>query len=657
MSSNNTILELYSRILRYRSIRPKNIGVTIVDPTQVATTKQDKHLGQYLGYFWNDEDDTCFIIYARSNPFGNASFAYLVTVNRSCGLTINFKREVSRFLGVNAGTVPQLCYINIRHSHNRNYDLAAYMEALPRIMGPGLKRNSKPERQLNLRPMESKCSGSEIPSPCLGVDYLTTSFSTMAKGGVIVQEWSGDWHLNSPVNWQISMIKSSDHRYYLINNPSTKDVVVLLPHNFQLDESEESKIRSFICKVRESSIARLSITRLSPQDSSCVDSHCVGGLLLSLALLPSGLFYIKPEDIKVLSTRADPYVKLHHLEPRSTITLSQQLASLCSSQVSEQNSPGSSQRTIIASQVSTQGSEVMGASGRYSPSLLIEYDPILSQSNEEMRAGEAEIRAGLAQEDDIPRVKTMALHDPDGMALDNIDVFRRCLPLILNEWEKYASVKFLPQCSMNNWEAGRIRMSLTGSGYEICPIVDDTTNVILIFDVEKHEWYYLNSSCDQNQVERQYEKVVESLKKHYPRVASSNSYNVSTTNHFHQKYPRIHLLMMVWTIGRLFRYARVIPRKTIYQERSFRLYCWAICTDIQLNNLRYNMNNGLIDSEGELLAGAYVSYASPVQYERAIVASDTCMICGARGFNNFARHVVMKHSSQARDMANKRYGK
>lgn len=140
----------------------------------------------------------------------------------------------------------------------------------------------------------------------------------MKNSGLTIHEW----HTNQVDNWDILVIKSdSSHRYYLVNNPSTKDVTILLPHNFQLCPSDEDKVRAFICRIHGPSVNRPSITRMV-ECSNCMDKDCIAGLLLILALLPDCLFYVKPEDIKSFMCKGDPYNKLYHLEPRSTVSLS-----------------------------------------------------------------------------------------------------------------------------------------------------------------------------------------------------------------------------------------------------------------------------------------------------------------------------------------------
>lgn len=73
-----------------------------------------------------------------------------------------------------------------------------------------------------------------------------------------------------------------------------------------------------------------------------------------------------------------------------------------------------------------------------------------------------------------------------------------------------------------------------------------------------------------------------------------------------------------------------------------------LCVEVQYLNHEYNVTKKLVGSNGELLPGALRGYSSPVEFERSVVSSHSCMICGARGFNNMARHISMAHGGQAK---------
>lgn len=115
----------------------------------------------------------------------------------------------------------------------------------------------------------------------------------------------------------------------------------------------------------------------------------------------------------------------------------------------------------------------------------------------------------------------------------------------------------------------------------------------------------------------------------------------------HNEYTRLHLLMSLYVITRLFRYSIELPQKIIYGEFELRKYAANICTQLQLSNSEYNIEKGLIDENGYPKEGAKESLPSPLRFEATVVPKDQCMFCKKRGFNNLGQHMSMKHGGQA----------
>lgn len=118
-------------------------------------------------------------------------------------------------------------------------------------------------------------------------------------------------------------------------------------------------------------------------------------------------------------------------------------------------------------------------------------------------------------------------------------------------------------------------------------------------------------------------------------------------SHYHSSHPRIHLIMALYYLGKLFRYSVSLPRNIIYAEREFRALCYNICLKLQIANADYNMSRGLVRSNGYLAPCVYRCVSSPVIYERVVVPSDQCCFCKKRGYKNLGRHLFMAHGGQA----------
>lgn len=647
-------LKYFSMMLRHRLKNPRNIGATIIDHTRLAITRQDDHLGRYLGSFLRRGSSLSFVIYARWNPFGNCGFVYLLTVNAVVSeFPRDLKIEATRFLGQNGGNSPEFGIINIQHSHNQSFDAAAYLEVIPTIICPGLRHEFKPRRDVQLKSTSSRGSTSSVDSPHTDRRYLDTALSLIRRSNIKVIECQGDIPQDIGDDWNIICKSSLGHCYYLVHNSANKDVIIYLPHEYQLNSSQRNSVAEFVHGFRGESSARLSVTRMADQSMSCVSSDTIAGLLLTMGVLPHVLFRVTFEDIICFQMNWDPLSgRLQHVEVMRTDSLSQRLQALSSSPSSTYSSMPSSQETEIYDPDVVRSQSSHGS--YYKPELVFSCqdgveDPILSQSQELIQAGIAEIRASIAGiASTVPPVRGMTIDDPIGDVLNHTLLFRRNLPVLLGAWEKYVKIKFAPLASLVEWEEGKVPLSLGDCDYEVCPIIDDKVNVIVILDINKQEWYYLNGDSNPNVAEEQYNALMDIIRKKYPRLSSKVNYQITTSNHFHKSYPKIHLLMMLHTIGQLFKYARVMPKKTVYTEKSFRLYCWSLCIEVQHLNYQHNLSKGLISSQGYLLPGALRSYSSPLQFERTVVATHICMICGARGFNNMGRHMSMAHGGQAK---------
>lgn len=194
----------------------------------------------------------------------------------------------------------------------------------------------------------------------------------------------------------------------------------------------------------------------------------------------------------------------------------------------------------------------------------------------------------------------------------------------------------------------------SGAQFVICPIRDyKLDDSIVIIDRAMNRWIYMKPDNNAyNNREQFNDGLVGYLIWLIPELKDIEGEPIIMTSNYHSKYPRVHLLMGLYIISRLFRYGRMLPKKVIYGEWEFRNYANNICTELQVTNAEYNQDNNLIDEYGYLMRGAKHSLVSPIRFARCIVPKDQCMFCKKRYAKNLGRHMSMAHGGQS-DYANR----
>lgn len=179
------------------------------------------------------------------------------------------------------------------------------------------------------------------------------------------------------------------------------------------------------------------------------------------------------------------------------------------------------------------------------------------------------------------------------------------------------------------------------------PTFDDKPAMV-IADKSVREWIYLEpSNEDYNDQVHFNTTTANYVKSILPELTNYQCRVIIMTSGFHHEYPKVHLLMALYVIARLFPYHVGLPQKVIYGEWELRKYAANICAELQIVNAEFNIENFMVDGNGRLLTGAYQSLPSPLQYQVSVVPKDQCMFCKKRGFKNLGRHMCMSHGGQA----------
>lgn len=248
----------------------------------------------------------------------------------------------------------------------------------------------------------------------------------------------------------------------------------------------------------------------------------------------------------------------------------------------------------------------------------------------------------------IPPIHSMfPMSDYGRSYLQFLPSYEEALELMCQVWNRYAHTIVSPIVVTSS---DRLLVDPEGAHFAIYPLVGQRSNdMLLIVDrilddyvlVQHNEYEHELQSSFFNEVTKPY------LMSLFPEMIDKTLRRVPITGGFHVEYTRLHLLMSLYVVSRLFKYGLSLPQKIIYGEYEIRKYASNICTELQLINTEYNVDHLLIDSDGYAKEEAMVSFPSPLQWSPYVVPKDQCMFCKRRGFNNLGRHMSMAHGGQA----------
>lgn len=188
-----------------------------------------------------------------------------------------------------------------------------------------------------------------------------------------------------------------------------------------------------------------------------------------------------------------------------------------------------------------------------------------------------------------------------------------------------------------------------GAQFLICPI-DRGINQdeLVVVDTYRREWIHLDA-YNQSHRDRSYldDFISPLMGLLLPETVGYERRPVYISCLTHKEYPKLHLLMGLYVLSRLFHYATILPKKLIYGEWELRRYAHTICSQLQTVNAMHNTAARLIDSEGYPLADAIQSLPSPLRLETQVVTKGQCMFCLGRGYKNLGLHMASEHGKQA----------
>lgn len=220
--------------------------------------------------------------------------------------------------------------------------------------------------------------------------------------------------------------------------------------------------------------------------------------------------------------------------------------------------------------------------------------------------------------------------------LKYLPCYKEALELAGEIWNRYAPtvVFFQPLITSDRDVPGR-----RGARFLIYAMENpnEGEDIIIVADRVFKKWILISAS-NREYRDSDYFDFSWSTVRDFRELHGFEGEAILITSSFHTRYPRVHLLMSLYVISRLFRYGTELPKKIIYGEWELCKYASNICAELQIVNAQHNIDNYLVDASGALL-----DLPSSLGYELSVVPKDQCMFCKKRAFNNLGRHLSMQH--------------
>lgn len=667
---NHLSLALATKILIHRLTRPTTISVNILDPGTSTDHPISENDGRFVGYFAKRPNgDPCFILFARSSligPFGYMFAFYMRTNYKSIQMSekTHYKKSLPGLFS-RPPTI-QSSVINITSQAPRTCDLFLLMQAVDFSIHPDLMNSFKAQQVLDVHKGSSlvcfnpliispKCvihrEDPEVNCLWLTMDSLKLKVLDYTKTGMPDE---------IPFDFDMVIVEHHGHLIYVIHHIPVKTFMILLPHCNQFATEDDSN--GFVNRIRD---------RVAPYKPKYIGATRYYG--------DPGVFCNSPSIVKACMLALISGNNLMTIIKQSDVNaiISDQDLALASSNLQQAREDSqsvrttdddiveplmSSQETVVYSQESAVSTTIIRVDGSDGDPEILSVGSAASWSQEtiivtpewlerEMWLNSIKPAVRATFNWSIPQITRppMPQNDMAGRILSSSQYYYSELVHIANLWQAFTTVDISPPIQMYDLARDNF-MSDSESRFHIYPLIDGQLCYLVIVDMNWNEWILVDPSNDAYKRGETFAEIDKTIKASCPALNQMQGRAIMITSHYHSNYPKIHLLMAVHNIGRLFRQAIRLPLKVVYPEREFRAYCFLICEQLQIVNQDYNFSKGLIKPNGYLKLGALRSISSPVGYQRAVVPSDQCPFCKKRGFKPpsiLDRHMAMQHGDQS----------
>lgn len=639
-------LLLISRVLLSRLTRPNTLEANIIqnhllDQSSEPYINLEKTLGRFVGCFLDCDDSVCFYLAARTAPDDKITHVFVYYLN----LNLNSVRKED--LETLMKYIPELKkpnnsikigLVNVNCISSSYHYLSLFLEAIDFSLSSDLINHFKTKHIIEVEFKNSLVNplAIEHSNKCIGVISQSSleEFKSVASNFALQFELSRAGQILD--NPDIALVEFRGHFIGIIFHKESRAVNYIVVHKDQLEDRESyDSFNNLVDSFYDVNIVSHPITRLHFKDITGCDSKLFRyGLNLALHFMPH--IFVGLKTIEMINVCENCSV-----EPISTIKS-------CSS--TQNRSLNLSVSAYSQSRANYFTRLIVHNDGRSPENLynIVDRESTFPRSDfkaeisfwREISKERQHIRDLL-----VPPVHKMEpYNDLTQSYLSFMPCYCEAINFMAKLWSQYAKTVVM------DFHREILNMP-SETRFIIHPskTLDTEEDFLILIDTLDDEWIYLQPSNVHHKNSILFEAITRRFRlKTFPVYSHFIGRAVPITNgDCHDSYPKLHLLMSLYVIFRLFRYGIKLPQKIIFGEWELRKYASNICTQLQVANSEYNIRNNMIDRNGYLTEEAMQSLPSPLTIETGVVPKDQCMFCKRRGFNNLGRHMSMAHGGQA----------
>lgn len=588
-------LTVASQILLSRLTRPNTIDIGIAMPNELGPgVRIERFLTRYIGCLDYDEDSgLLFYLAARSHPERDIDHIIVFYFNRYAPeimesemghLADHLPRIKQNDHGIKLGVVNVFCDAPIQ------LHLSSFIIAIDHLLGRPLITKFKPRVSI-------KVSLGEISvGPAIDCDlsHCDGKIRTLDRFRALVRDFGQELQLGDAQrhlwNPAVVMIRDRGHLIGCFYNEQCHSVTYLVTHRNQFQDAETyARVKKMTARKFSRGSLKFYVTRFHANTHRRCDDELVQmAWRLILWMQPNVLLSISENELHYMQGNLDkinPHLQaLRHSRERLLIqSQSPELIDEASQDV-DANLIMSSQQVYPMEHLTSVLFQTY------------DYDELWTNNLstiEELSCERRRIRDSI-----VPPVHEMQPY------LVLTQGYLRCLPsyeeaikLTGQIWSRYADTFVYPKLLTILDAVGHTH---GGAHFVICPLdYEIGQDHIIVVDTRRCEWIHLDPS-NRSYADRAHmvDVVTHQFNFLFPEFSSYSGRAVSMSSITHKDYPRLHLLMALYVISRLFHYTKELPQVIIYGEWELRKYGHNICNELQAVNAVDNVTRGRIDDNG-----------------------------------------------------------
>lgn len=655
-------LILVSRILRARLAQKALIDCSILtEQTLLAPKTINEHLGRFCGFFTRrPHGDICFFLFARSDPMGdfdhvfgyyvNKPFFHIPASEKNLFIAKCTKGIKETVMMVKTGAHELFHHSVLVQMIVFTLNVHIFQDSAKKYR---VLKDGNADLFLCYRPdsLPIGCDPNTLEPRALSI------WRSLKVEGVNCTRYVPGQYVDKDV--ELLAINFKGHLVYGINYGPWRAFCVLLPHTIQFNKgSDVAELKRLIMNAFENyEINHIVASRIYADTAiTCNGLVAIQACVLALkfpfvsirefemdAIMDETQLLLRPNEVP---GNASEFLRKIPREQsqESSSSYGYNSDSTHTSEPIEQFQLSDEDSIIV--DVGSNEPVVSGGSQSQSSQMSSQATIIMSADEVQALLDTLQMRREAKDVLSLPYPVdngVIPMDDPKGTFLLNKDMFVHQVKRMVSYFVAFTTAATMDVCDSSGIGLAMNRSDEYNVRFLVVPIVDPVMEALIVIDRENEEWGFIDSGDVLWRHPEVFATIKTSITKSAAKLAGYAGAAINVTSYYHTNYPRIHLLMALFHIGKAFRYASILPRKVIYREKDFRGFCHQLCHELEVANLKYNSEHGLIKSNGFLADKAYRSYPSPVQFDRAVVNEDQCGFCKRRGFKNLGAHMSMMH--------------